>query len=124
MLLASCQADAPTEQSGGDSVLLMADLHCEAVSLRKARFELADEIRFSEDSLMQLSADDSLRTPLEEKLKSLEPYKDSIVSRSLELSKIIKSTLDSLIEIEFKQAQDRSAFDAALAAELSKRGCE
>jgi len=101
----------------------MADLHCEAVTLRKARFELADEIRFSEDSLIQLQPTDTIRLLLEQKLERLTPYKDSIVTRSLELSHVIKATLDSLIEIEFKEPEQRSMFDAALSTELAKRGC-
>lgn len=116
--------ESPTKENSQDPVLMLADLHCEAVSLRKARFALADEIRFSEDTLLHLDADDSTRFRLELKLKSITPYKDSIVTRSLDLSKIIKAKLDSLIEIEFKDAKQRAAFDAALAAELSKRGCE
>ncbi|MCF8463242.1 MAG: hypothetical protein K9G41_00260 [Flavobacteriales bacterium] len=101
----------------------MADLHCEAVSLRKARFELADKMRFMEDTLMQSSTSDSAKALLRTQLDNLEPYKDSIVNRSLELSKIIKFTLDSLIEQEFTEMVQRKSFDVELAAELEKRGC-
>lgn len=123
--MASCQTESTTTtKKGQDSVAIMADLHCEAVELRKVRFELADEIRFAEDTLLHLNPNDTDRVRLEHKLQALGPYTDSIVTRSLELSKIINSTLDSLMEKEFIDRVQREAFDSSLTAELSKRGCQ
>ncbi|MBP9151181.1 MAG: hypothetical protein KBF73_02765 [Flavobacteriales bacterium] len=121
--LAACENEAPKE-AGVDPIQLMADLHCEAVSLRKARFELADKMRFMEDTLMQPSTSDSAKALLQSQLNDLEPYKDSVVNRSLDLAKIIKFKLDSLIEQEFTEMEQRKSFDADLAAELEKRGCQ
>lgn len=119
----SCKNEA-TKESGIDPVQLMADLHCEAVSFRKARFELADKMRFMEDTLMQPTTSDSAKALLEQQLDELEPYKDSVVNGSLDLAKVIKAKLDSIIEIELTEPEQREAFDAQLTAELEKRGCK
>jgi hypothetical protein len=121
--LTACENEV-TKEAGVDPIQLMADLHCEAVSLRKARFELADKMRFMEDTLMQPSTSDSAKALLQSQLNDLEPYKDSVVNRSLELSKIIKFKLDSMIEQEFTKMEQRKSFDADLATELEKRGCQ
>lgn len=107
-----------------DPVEWMADLHCEAVELRKARFELADEMRFIQDTIMLAETSDSLKIKLQAKLDALEPYKDSVVTRSLDLAKIIKFKLDSLIENELELGEERKAFDERLTARLKERGCE
>ena len=123
LALAACENEAMKEV-GADPIQLMADLHCEAVSLRKARFELADKMRFMEDTLMQPSTSDSAKALLQSQLNDLEPHKDSVVNRSLDLAAVIKSKLDSLIEQEFTEVEQRKAFDADLATELEKRGCQ
>lgn len=107
-----------------DPVEWMADLHCEAVELRKARFELADEMRFIQDTIMLPETSDSLKMKLQAKLDKLEPYKDSVVTRSLDLAKVIKFKLDSLIENELEFGEERKAFDERLTARLKERGCE
>ena len=123
VVFVSCESES-AKQSGIDHVQLIADLHCEAVALRKARFELADKMRFMEDTLIQAQTSDSAKALLQSKLNDLEPYKDSVVNRSLDLSKVIKFKLDSLIEQEFTEKEQRKEFDAALMAELEKRGCQ
>lgn len=123
VVLVACESKAP-ERTGADSVQLMADLHCQAVEFRKARFELADKMRFMEDTLMRTSTPDSVKERLTRELEELTPYKDSIVTGGLELAKVIKSKLDSLIEIEFTEQEQRKNFDAQLTTELEKRGCQ
>ncbi|TNF24369.1 MAG: hypothetical protein EP314_07930 [Bacteroidetes bacterium] len=110
--------------SAVDPVAMMANLHCEAVQLRKARFELADRMRFIQDTLMLHTTSDSLKLSLQEQLDELEPYKDSIVTRSLDLAKVIKFKLDSLIEQELEQGTERKTFDEKLTAKLKELGCE
>ena len=118
-----CKSEGPKESSL-DPVQLMADLHCEAVSFRKARFELADKMRFIEDTLIQPITTDSAKAILQQQLDDLIPYKDSVVNGGLDLAKIIKAKLDSLIEIEFITSEQRKAFDEQLTIELEKRGCK
>ena len=120
--LAACVSE-PEKPSGIDPVQFMADLHCEAVSLRKARFELADKMRFMEDTLMQPSTSDSSKAVLQFRLTDLEPYKDSVVTRSLDLAKVIKFKLDSLTERVFTEKSQREDFDTQLTVELARRGC-
>lgn len=122
-LLASCKSE-PSKETKSDAVQLMADLHCEAVSFRKARFELADKMRFMEDTLIQPTTADSVKVRLKQELDALTPYKDSVVTGGLELAKVIKSKLDSLIEQEFTEQSQRELFDAELTAELERRGCQ
>ncbi|MCF8276061.1 MAG: hypothetical protein K9J17_04935 [Flavobacteriales bacterium] len=123
-LLSACSTKQVEEQSMNDSVSMMADLHCEAVTLRKARFELADRMRFMQDTIMLTGTTDSAKAVLEATLADLEPYKDSIVKRSLDLSKVIKANLDSLIEHKFMEPNEREAFDSLLTSELAKRACQ
>lgn len=107
-----------------DMVELMADLHCEAVKLRKARFELADKMRFMYDTIMLPATPEPYKHELQAKLDQLEPYKDSVVTRSLDLAKVIKFKLDSIIENELEVGEERSKFDEELSALLRERGCE
>ncbi len=123
VVLNSCSSTNEKE-SLVDPVEWMADLHCEAVELRKARFELADRMRFIQDTIMLPQTSDSLKSVLQNKLDALEPYKDSVVTRSLDLAKVIKFKLDSLIENELAKGEERKAFDERLTAVLKERGCE
>lgn len=123
VFVSACQQEEQSQFKSADPVQLMANLHCEAVSLRKARFELADKMRFMEDTLIQSITSDSTKARLQFELTSLEPYKDSVVTRSLELAKVIKLKLDSLIEQEFTEMKQRETFDAQLTDELERRGC-
>jgi len=123
VVLAACESKVP-EKTGADPVQLMADLHCQAVEFRKARFELADKMRFMEDTLMQVTTPDSVKERLTRELDELTPYKDSVVTGGLDLAKVIKSKLDSLIEIELTEPLERKNFDAQLTTELEKRGCQ
>lgn len=123
LLGVSCQPQEPSAVSP-NPVQELSELHCEAVTLRKARFDLADEMRFLEDTLINPNTTDSAKKALTLKLESLEPYKDSIVHRSLELSKVIKVKLDSLIEHTFTSQEQREAFDSQLTQELERRGCQ
>ena len=123
VVLNSCSSTNEKE-SAVDPVEWMADLHCEAVELRKARFELADRMRFIQDTIMLPQTSDSLKSVLQSKLDALEPYKDSVVTRSLDLAKVIKFKLDSLIENELAKGEERKAFDERLTAVLKERGCE
>lgn len=119
----SCNGGSDKSQSEAKGVILLADLHCEAVQLRKARFELADRMRFIQDTIMA-NVDTNIIAGLNGKLKKLEPYKDSIVGRSLELSKVISAKLDSVLIAEFSEEGGHDRFDSLLTAELKRRGCE
>jgi hypothetical protein len=123
VVFTSCNDDS-SQTAKSDPIKVMADLHCEAVSLRKSRFELADKMRFMEDTLMQPTTSDTAKALLQRKLDNLEPYKDSVVNGSLALAKVIKFKLDSLIENELTEPKERQAFDAELMQELERRGCQ
>ncbi|MCB9186594.1 MAG: hypothetical protein H6601_07585 [Flavobacteriales bacterium] len=128
LTFAGCSSDqAPKEENSGpkiDPVVFMADLHCTAVELRKARFELADKMRFMYDTIMLPATPEPYRQELQQRLDALEPYKDSIVGRSLDLAEVIKFKLDSIIENELEVGEERKAFDEKLTRLLKERGCE
>lgn len=107
-----------------DPVVYIADMHCEAVALRKARFQLADSMRFMHDTIMLPETGEERRQKLQQRLDGLEPYKDSIVKRSLTLADHIRTELDSIIHDELEVGEERDRFDRELSELLKERGCE
>lgn len=101
----------------------LADKECDAVHLRKARFELADRIRFMEDSLVMQDLNDSIRMAVHKRITDLNPERERVVSGSLELARDISAHLDSLMAGPLKEHAHRVQFDSLLQHELEERGC-
>lgn len=73
----------------------MADLYCEAKSLRIRRFELADQIRFAEDSAQEGKGDLG-STP---RLDSL----NQMISPLADLTKILADSINALQQRFYQQ---------------------
>ena len=102
---------------------LMADLECKAITLREQRFTLANQIRFTQDTLLKpVSTQDSSR--LEQKLFYLNSQKELLTNHSLLLADTIHNQLDSLRKFFFKKESDRTNFDQKLNELIAKRGCK
>lgn len=100
-----------------------ADLECRAIELRKQRYQLADDMRFADDTLIADTSGEETKARMKEKLMKLDAGKDDLVGHGLALADTIQKTLDSLIAGPLKKIEDRKEFDKLLEAELRERGC-
>lgn len=119
-LVTSCHHSTPDVQQ---HVVTFATMECEAIRLRKERFLLADQIRFTQDSLA-LTKKESERAKLKNKLVDFDQKKALLVEQSVNLADSIKTTLRNLFSQELKAKENKEAFNGLLQDELRKRGCE
>ncbi len=92
------------------------------MQLKQKRFALANEIRFTQDTLLQkMQVIDTVT--LKERLGRFEIEKKALLQESLLLADSIKIGLDSLMQQVLVSAEDRKAFDIDLKNELRKLGC-
>lgn len=99
----------------------LANCSCKAISLRKQRFELANKIRFLQDTLGDPKRKGDyprLRADLALDLKQ----KDILLKSSLLLADTIHHKLDSIMPYNDKEAQKR--FTIQLKNILAKKGCQ
>jgi hypothetical protein len=90
-------------------VALMADLRCEAQQLKNKRFEVANVLRFRNDSLAKLDI------PLTDLQKQEEDsIRQRLTLRTGEVAVRLTRTMDSLFEIHYKTVEQRQAFDVAV----------
>ena len=117
IVIISCNKPAPDNARKMD---LLADRMCRAITIRQQRFELANKIRFAQDTLQGTkSKTDSVRLA-----KSLAEYlkqKPLLLKESLSLADTIHHQLDSLVPYTDKSAEKR--FNTQLDTLLSKKGC-
>lgn len=100
---------------------LLADRSCRAMSIRKQRFELANNIRFVTDTLARTkSKRDSVR--LQSQLAFYNKQKGVLLKASIRLADTIHRQLDSLVPYNDKAAEKR--FTAQLHELLAKKGCK
>ena len=119
-IFASCSEVKKHDMS--KTVSDFATLECEAVKLREQRFELANNIRFTEDTLMHpVDKNDTAR--LSKKLAELKSGKETLLNQSRAMAERIKQQMDSLMHNELKTSEDRKQFNRQLDEELKKRGC-
>ncbi len=98
----------------------LADVECQAIQLREQRFQLANTIRFTQDSLLK-SGSDSLTWV--KKLQQLDAEKQMLLAKSLQLADTItRKTNAALGNLSDKEKQQ--AFSAMLDEALKKRGCK
>ncbi len=86
----SCQQKQPDFK---ERVNKFADLECRAIGLREKRFALADRIRFTKDSLFQLTNKADTST-LHLKLETYNQDKEVMLQQSVSLADTIKNELN------------------------------
>lgn len=99
-----------------------ADLECSTISLRKSRFQLADKIRFTQDTLLHL-ADNVQKARVESQLAVYNKEKDSMLQQSLLLADSIHQQLNYLMKNELTNEHDKASFDQMLNSRLQQQGC-
>jgi hypothetical protein len=122
LLIASCKTDKKEENDVKAIVARFAELECRAVSLREKRFELANQMRFTQDTLMRTPAPQEA-SRLKLKLEAFNKDKEALVAQSLALADSIKNSLGDLMKNNFKTEQDKRVFDDMLNKTLIERGC-
>jgi len=91
----------------------MAQVECKAIQLREQRFALADDIRFTQEKIMQLKGKGDT-TQLSNKLSQLYKRKEVLLTASLQLADQIKHRLDSIMTNELNSPKERSEFSMQL----------
>lgn len=97
----------------------MAQVECKAMELREQRFALADEIRFTEEAIMQ-SKRQADTIQLAAKLQLLNDRKELLFHASMQMAEQIKHRLDSLMENELTTAEAKASFNKELNTALER----
>lgn len=119
LLSVSCKDNTPDIDKMADD---FAGIECRAVALREKRFALANEIRFTQDTLLNKQhITDTSRLKI--KLERLNQAKETILQTSLALADSIHKQLDSLMQHHLTDATLKSKFNTALNNTLQKRNC-
>jgi len=119
VVIASCSPNKPDINKMANE---FSDIECRAMALREKRFALANQIRFTQDTLLHTS-NKTDTTRLKTKLQVLNSEKENILKTSLSLADSIKHRLDSLMENHLATPEDKAKFNELLKAALQKRGC-
>lgn len=99
-----------------------AQLECRAIMLRDKRFYLANQIRFTQDTLMHAaSASDTVR--LNENLNRLGEERERTTQQSVALADSIKHTLDSLMTHHLTTKEAKDQFTEMLHTQLESMHC-
>lgn len=99
----------------------MADYECRAVTLRNQRFELANKIRFTQDTILQQAGD---TIPLHNKLTAMENEKQVLLVQSLQLADTIRQKVDFMLTNYFTDKSKEKEFNQLLDAALKRKGCK
>lgn len=98
-----------------------ADMECRAITLREQRFNLANDIRFTQDTLMHTkNTSDTMRLHL--KLEAFDKQKEVTLKQSLSLADSIHTQLNQMKE-KLTDKNDRAKFEEMLNSNLQQRGC-
>ncbi len=118
-VLASCHS---AESSIDEKVNQLAAMECRAITLREQRFALANNIRFTQDTLRQIRTSDSLR--LSRNLVSFDQEKEKLFGESSLLADSIRILQDSLRKFMLTTPEDQHRFDDMLRLKLEQMGCK
>jgi hypothetical protein len=99
-----------------------ADLECRAMMLREQRFELANQLRFTQDTLMQRSKQADT-TRLQSRLIAFNQQKEAMLKHSLLLADSIHASLNDLMKNQLASKSQKQAFNEMLNETLLQRGC-
>lgn len=110
-------------ESGPDDtdVATIADMEMRAITLREARFALANEIRYTQDTLLRTDSTAPEAAALNERLQAMAVRKDSLTKASLALADTIKRSLSTIIDPKRYSQEERAEFNERLNEELKRR---
>jgi len=119
MVAVSCNTGKPELST---MVNDFADLECRAVLLREQRFALANQIRFTEDTLLH-TANKADTVRLRSNLATFAGQRETLTQHSLALADTIHTILDSLMKKHLTEKDDKTKFNEMLNNTLKDRGC-
>lgn len=92
------------------------------MALREKRFTLANQMRFTQDTLLQhrLTSD---TTRLKNNLEKMNKEKVLLLQKSLMLADSIRIVMDGIMKDELKDEKDKTQFNEMLNAILKQKGC-
>lgn len=122
LIVCSC-TPKPEQPSLKKIVNDFAQLECRAIALREQRFALANQIRFTQDTLLHAS-DKSNTARLNAKLKALNIKREHTTERSLVLADSIKHRLDSLMSNHLTKEEYKDQFNQMLHTTLENMHCK
>jgi hypothetical protein len=119
LLAFSCQSH---KANMNEIVNKFADLECRAMTLRENRFALANQLRFTQDTLLNTKTKtDTAR--LSHNITSFNTNKEILLKQSLSLADSIKTMLNSLMKDQLATERERAKFNQMLNTTLLQRGC-
>ena len=120
LMLLAAACNRPSASSDA-KMNLLANRTCRAITIRQKRFALANQIRFTLDTLAGTKSKiDSDR--LQASLTGFSKQKAILLKESLRLADTIHKQMDTLVPYSSKAAEKR--FTAQLNALLEKKGCK
>lgn len=123
LLFGACQSEtANTANQNQWPVNLdeLVVLHCRSIELKDARFELANEIRFAEDTL--IVADTLMKERLTKRLEEALVRKESLAQESHNLADTIRVKMERVIK-ELSPDEKR-VFNDSVVARTKRAGCQ
>ena len=119
VLVFSCKNKTSLDSTIND----FANTECRAMQLRSQRFKLADNIRFTQDSIIQKShSGDTLQ--LHEKITKMFMEKELLFIQSSRLSDSIKVQLDLIMSTYLTDKNKELTFNRKLDSILIIKGCK
>ncbi len=100
----------------------LAERECRAMALREQRFTLANQIRFTQDTMLKAPPGTDTM-PYSEKLRFYNSEKERLTNESRLLADTIRQQLDSLQKTIINNPQEQKQFDQLLETNLQQRNC-
>jgi len=120
LILFSCNNTSSDKET---MVKLLVNMECRAIEIKNKRFQLADNIRYAQDTLLNLkSITDTALIQL--RLKDWDIQKQLIVNQSLALADSIKLQMEIIMPRYFNNKKKEMEFNLLLDEALKKNGCK
>ena len=120
LILFSCNNTSSDKET---LLKLLVNMDCRAIELKNKRFQLADNIRYAQDTLLHFKSitDTAL---IQIRLKDWDFQKQLIVNHSLALADSIKLQMEILMPRYFNNKKKEMEFNMLLDEALKKNGCK
>ena len=120
LILFSCNNISSDKET---MVKLLVNMECRAIELKNKRFQLADNIRYAQDTLLHFKSitDTDL---IQIRLKNYDIQKQLIVNQSLTLADSIKLHMEIIMPRYFNTKKKEMEFNMLLDESLKKNGCK
>ena len=104
-------------------ISMLVNMECRAIELKNKRFQLADNIRYAQDTLLHFKSitDTDL---IQIRLKNYDIQKQLIVNHSLTLADSIKLQMEIIMPRYFNTKKKEMEFNMLLDESLKKNGCK